>query len=202
MICRLKGKLVKKETNRVIVDTGGFCYEVGISPNVANRLNSQDTEVELIIYHYLNIDNNRAVPVLIGFRDELEKDFFEEFIKVSGIGPKAALRAFDKPIPSIARAIEEGDITFLKTLTGIGAQRAKQIVAQLQGKVGRFVLLKDEPAVKTPIKETVLDEAKEVLRRLQYNNREIEEMLKKAVVSKEPVDNVEDLLNEIYRQRK
>ncbi|UCD14964.1 MAG: hypothetical protein JSV34_04375 [Candidatus Omnitrophota bacterium] len=202
MIYRIKGKPVKKENNRVIIDMGGLFYEVGISASVYDRLNQQGQDVELIIYHYFNIDNNRAVPVLIGFIDELEKEFFEKFIKVSGIGPKAALRAFDKPISSIAQAIEEGDIAFLKTLAGIGTQRAKQIVAQLQGKVGRFALLKEEASEKREPGEAFITETKEVLRRLQYNSKEIEEMIKKAVVAKPQVENVEDLLNEIYRQRK
>ncbi|MBU1121244.1 MAG: hypothetical protein KKF54_00895 [Candidatus Omnitrophica bacterium] len=202
MIYRIKGKLIKKEKNRVILEVSGLFYEIGISSSVYNRLNQDNPYLELVIYHYLNIENNRAIPVLIGFIDDLEKEFFEKFIKVSGIGPKAALRAFDKPISHIAQAIEEGDISFLKTLAGIGTQRAKQIVAQLQGKVGRFVLLKEETSQRPiSIKEEVLVEAKEVLRRLQYSNKEIEDMIKKAIGANPGVEKVEDLLNEIYRQR-
>ncbi|MCP4653196.1 MAG: hypothetical protein GY858_07425, partial [Candidatus Omnitrophica bacterium] len=160
-----------------------------------------DDCVELITYHYLSLDKSRAIPVMIGFCDELERDFFEKFISVSGIGPKAALRAFDKPIPLIAKAIESGDLTFLKTLAGIGAQKAKQIVAHLQGKVGRFALIKDEPAI-TPQRNEIVEEAKQVLKRLQYNPKEAEDMVKRAYEAKPDIDNISDFLNEIYRQRK
>lgn len=201
MISRIKGNLVKREDNRIVIDVGGICYEINIPLTVAGRLQESNGCVELVIYHYFNLDKHRGVPVLIGFIDELEREFFEKFIGISGIGPKVALKALDKPIPLIARAIEDGDIDFLKTLEGIGLQKAKQIVATLQGKVGRFALIKAEAHKKDSVKKEIVDEAKEILRRLQYSAREIEEMLKKASQAKPNIDNIEDFLNEIYRQR-
>ncbi len=203
MIYQIKGMLVKKEENRVIIDSGGLLYEVHIPKTVYRNLNhSKGQTVELVIYHYLNIDKNKGVPVLIGFTEELQRDFFEKFISVSGVGPKAAIRAFDKPIAIIAKAIEEGDVEFLKTLAGIGKQRAKQIVAHLQGKVGRFALIKDAKNTYEPKKDELMQEAKEVLRRLQYNAKESEKMIKKALDARPGLDSVEELLNEIYRQRR
>ncbi|MDP2924574.1 MAG: Holliday junction branch migration protein RuvA [Candidatus Omnitrophota bacterium] len=203
MISRIKGHLLKKEENRVLVDVGGIAYEINIPCTVSSCLNENtDGLVELVIYHYLNMDKHRAIPVMIGFIDELEKEFFEKFIGISGIGPKVALKAFDKPIPLIAKAIEDGDISFLRTLEGIGMQKAKQIIASLQGKVGRFALIKSEQAKKESVKKEVIDEAKGILKRLQYSAREIEEMIKNASEVKPQIENVEELLNEIYRQRK
>jgi Holliday junction DNA helicase RuvA len=203
MISKIRGNLVKKEENKAVVDIGGICYEVNIPVTVSSRLNKNaEGVVELVIYHYFNIDKNRGIPVMIGFVDDLEKEFFEKFISISGIGPKVALKAFDKPIALIARAIEDGDLAFLKTLDGIGIQKAKQIIASLQGKVGRFALLKSEKETKVPVKKEIMEEACGILKRLQYNSKEIEEMLKKALEAKPDVDNVEDFLNEIYRQRK
>ncbi|UCG35316.1 MAG: hypothetical protein JSW17_00520 [Candidatus Omnitrophota bacterium] len=203
MISRIKGNLIKKDDNRVLVDVGGIFYEVNIPRTVAGRIcEDEGSPLELIIYHYLHMDKSKGVPVLIGFIDELEKDFFERFISVSGIGPKAALRAFDKPVSSIAQAIEEGNINFLKTLAGIGQQKAKHIVAALQGKVGRFALLKGEECNYEPAKKEITQEAKQILKRLQYSAKEIEEMITKALKTKPEAESTEDLLNEIYRQRK
>jgi Holliday junction DNA helicase RuvA len=203
MISKIRGNLIKKEENRAVVDIGGICYEVNIPVTVSSRLNkNSEGLVELVIYHYFNMDKNRGIPVMIGFIDDLEKEFFEKFISISGIGPKVALKAFDKPIALIARAIEDGDLAFLKTLDGIGIQKAKQIIASLQGKVGRFALLKSEKETKIPVKNEIIDEACGILKRLQYNTKEIEEMIKKALDAKPDVGNVEDFLNEIYRQRK
>ena len=203
MICQIKGKLIKKEESRVIIEVGGIFYEINIPRTVFLRLDiNPEDMVEMIIYNYLSIDKNKGVFVMVGFMEELEKDFFEKFISVSGVGPKAALRAFDKPVSTIASAIEEGDVDFLKTLAGVGKQRAKQIVAHLQGKVGRFALIKEGELEREPVRKEIVGEAKEILKRLQYNNKESESMIKKAIEAKPQIDGVEDLLNEIYRQRK
>lgn len=80
-------------------------------------------------------------------------------------------------------------------------QKAKQIIASLQGKVGRFVLIKAEEQKLEKAKKEIIDEAREILKRLQYSAKEIDEMLKKASQAVSDIDNVEDFLNEIYRQR-
>jgi len=203
MICKIRGKLIKKSDEKVILEVKGIFYEISVPKTVSSRLKENaDGEAELIIYHYLAIDKNKGTPFLIGFVEELEKDFFEKFISVSGVGPRAALHAFDKPASRIAQAIEEADIDFLKTLAGIGNQRAKQIVAHLQGKVGRFALIKTKELNIEPIKKEIIEEAKKVLKRLQYSRREIDDMLNTALKANSQPERIEDLLNEIYRQRK
>lgn len=202
MIYQIKGKLVKKEENRVIVDVAGIFYEVSVPGTVSQHLSGDKQEISLVIYHYFKLDKNRGTPVMVGFLEELERNFFEKFISVSGVGPKAALRAFDKPVAKIAQAIEEGNTDFLKSLAGIGKQRAREIIAHLQGKVGRFALIKESPQ---PIRHTdkeVVTEAKKILKRLQYNNSEADSMIKRVLEKKPEIATSEELLNEIYRQRK
>lgn len=203
MIARIKGKITEKEEHRIVLGVGGIYYEIYIPLTVYTYLKEINTEeAELIIYHYFSIEKNRGIPIMIGFMEKMEKDFFEKFISVSGIGPKVALKAFDKPVALIARAIEEGDLKFLNTLAGIGMQKAKQIVAHLQGKVGRFALIKGEEFGRETVKKEVVEEAKEILKRLQYSPKEIDDMIKKVMTVKPAVNSVEDLLNEIYRQQK
>jgi Holliday junction DNA helicase RuvA len=202
MIYQIKGRLAKKEENRVIIDVAGIFYEIDVPRTVSQRLANTTDEVELVIYHYFNLDKSRGVPVMVGFIEELERDFFEKFISVSGVGPKAALRAFDKPVARIAQAIEEGDNVFLQGLAGIGRQRAKQIIAHLQGKVGRFALIKEGYGSEKPAGREIVYEAKEILKRLQYKSSEAERMIKQALELKPEIDTSEELLNEIYRQRK
>jgi len=202
MIYQIKGRLAKKEENRVVVDVAGIFYEIGVPRTVSQRLGKDSEEVELVIYHYFNLDKNRGTPVMVGFIEELERNFFEKFISVSGVGPKAALKAFDKPVARIAQAIEEGDDSFLQGLAGIGKQRAKQIIAHLQGKVGRFALIKEGQPLEKPLGKEVVAEAKEILKRLQYKSSEADSMIKRALEQKPQIDSSEELLNEIYRQRK
>lgn len=201
MIYQIKGRLVKKEENRVVVDVAGIFYEISIPGTVSQRLGKDNDEVTLVIYHYFKLDKNRGTPVMVGFIEELERNFFEKFITVSGVGPKAALRAFDKPVARIAQAIEEEDDGFLQGLAGIGKQRAKQIIAHLQGKVGRFALIKEGQGPREEFGKEVVAEAKKILKRLQYKNSEADSMIKRALEQKPHIDSSEELLNEIYRQR-
>ena len=147
MIVRISGTLFEKKDHSLVVDIDGLFYEVFVPVSVLARLEETkdpDGKIHLITYHYIQIGPASGIPVLIGFISEIEREFFLEFIKVSGIGPKAAVKALDKPISEITRAIEDGDVAYLKTLPGIGAQRAKEIIAKLQGKVGKFGLIQDK----------------------------------------------------------
>ena len=145
------------------------------------------------------------MPVLVGFLNEVERDFFLEFIKVSGIGPRAAVKALNKAIGEIAQAIDRGDTKYLKTLPGIGEQKAKEIVAKLQGKMGKFTLMRDRVAAvqgtSTALRD-IEEEALHILLQLQYKKTEAEEMIKKAFERSAKLATSEELLNEIYKQRK
>ncbi len=207
MISRIKGKLFKKEDSALIIETNGIYYEVIVPDSVLRRIDDQvddKGDVSLITYHYIQNDPSRGMPVLVGFLNVIEKDFFQHFIKVSGIGPRAAVRALDKPISDIVSAIDSGDLSFLKTLPGIGMQRAKEIVAKLQGKVGKFGLIQDRPLGGASAKKEVADfqdEVLSVLLQLQYKKQEALNMIEKALNRSGDISSAEELLNEIYKQR-
>jgi len=207
MIAEITGKLIRKQTHSVLLELGGIYYDIMIPGSVLSRIDDQKDaqgNVHLITYHYIHNDPSRAVPMLVGFLNEIEKDFFLEFIKVSGIGPRAAVKALSQPISEIVRAIDRGDTTFLKTLPGIGLQRAKEIVAKLQGKVAKFGLIQDHPTVgestvKAP--EDFQEEVLAVLLQLQYKRQEALQMIETALKRSTGIKTAEDLLNEIYKQR-
>ncbi len=205
MIVRLKGRLVEKSESSLTIDVHGLHYEVIVPASVLERVdNSVDAQgnVELMTYHYYQMDPARGFPVLVGFINAIEKDFFEQFITVSGIGPRAAVRAINKPISEIASAIDAGDLEFLRTLPGIGAQRAKEIVAKLQGKVGRFGLIQDKGFLKPKSQSPQWqDEALTVLLQLQYKKQEAVDMIQKALERSKDIHTAEELLNEIYKQK-
>jgi Holliday junction DNA helicase RuvA len=162
-----------------------------------------DGNVELVTYHYLHVEPSRSKPVLIGFLNEIEKEFFEQFITVSGVGPKAAVRALSQPISLIAEAIDTANFSLLKTLPGIGGQRAKEIVAKLQGKVGKFCLIQDkvEKRQKPQVKEDIQQEAMAVLLQLQYKKGEAKEMIERAIKNNPQAQTAEEILNQVYRQK-
>ena len=206
MIARLHGTLVEKREHALIVDVGGVHYEVLVPLSILSQVDEKlgpNGDVTLITYHYLQLTQSSASPMLIGFFNEVERDFFLDFISVSGIGPRAAVKALNKPISEIAQAIHAGDAAYLKTLPGIGLQRAKEIVAKLQNKVGRFALIQDRSVV---AKSKVLtqgfeQEALDVLLQLQYKANEAGAMIQKALERSKNIQTAEELLNEIYKQR-
>ncbi|MCX7661979.1 MAG: Holliday junction branch migration protein RuvA [Candidatus Omnitrophica bacterium] len=204
MIARITGKIIDKGTDYLILDAGSVAYEVLVPQTVMQRLDKfiLDGKISLVTYHYLQSEPAKNIPVLIGFLNEIEKEFFEMFITVSGIGPRAAIKALSKPISEIARAIYEADLDFLKTLPGIGQQRAKEIVAKLQNKVAKFGLIQDKIASSLQSqKKDIEEEALAVLIQLQYKKTEAQEMIKKALQRNPHIKTTEELLNEVYRQR-
>jgi Holliday junction DNA helicase RuvA len=205
MISRISGNIVGKREGSLLIETGGICYEVMIPLAVMKALENDknlEDKAELITYHYHQTEPSRSVPVLIGFQNEVEKEFFEKFISVSGVGPKAACKALAEPFSTIADAIDSGDASFLKKLPGIGDQKARLIVAKLQGKVGKYGLIRDEHVAKTEEHEDIKTEAIEILLQLQYRRSEAEKMIQKAIERSPEVKTSEELLNEVYRERK
>lgn len=206
MITRISGKIIEKGNNYLGIDIGGLCYEVLVPSTVMQRLEENipaDGVISLITYHYLQVEPSRSTPVLIGFLNDVEKEFFEIFITVSGIGPRAALKALNKPISAIAKAIDEADVEFLRSLPGIGPQRAREIIAKLQNKVGKFGLIQDGELRQQEAKtKDIEEEALAVLTQLEYKKPEALTMIKKALERNADIQTTEELLNEVYKQKK
>jgi Holliday junction DNA helicase RuvA len=207
MISHIRGKIAKRKNSSIIIDVdGGVSYEVLIPGCVMKALDKNvnaDGMIKLITYHYHHTDPARSIPILIGFLNEIEKEFFERFITVSGIGPKAAVRALNASIPQIVKAIADGDLSTLKSLPGIGEQRAKEIVAKLQNKVGKFGLIQEYSAeISIEKAPDFMEEAMDVLLQLQYKKPEAKDMIQKALERSPGIKTAEDLLNEVYKQKK
>lgn len=206
MISHIKGVIKKKKDTGIVIDVNGISYEVLMPPIVLKSVDKarlEDGSISLVTFHYYQMEPSRAVPVLVGFLNEIEKEFFELFITVSGVGPKAACRALSQSFSVIADAIDRGDIALLKTLPGIGEQRAREIVAKLQGKVGKFGLIQDKGSDDRPaVKEDIKEEALSVLLQLQYKKSEARDMIDKAVQRNPKAATCEDILNEVYKGAK
>ena len=207
MITAIKGKILHQGEMAITLETNGISYEILTPISVLQRIKENedsDGNIRLITYHYYQMTPSSGVPVLVGFFNDVERDFFLEFIKVSGIGPRAAVKALNKSIGEIAQAIDRGDTKYLKSLPGIGEQKAKEIVAKLQRKMGRFILMQDRVVLQAPARQAgdVEEEALHILLQLQYKKAEAEEMIKKAFERSPKLGTSEELLNEIYKQKK
>lgn len=204
MFSRIEGIVREKTANSVLVEAGGLCYDILVPRCVADKLSGIDSgdPIKLEIFSYLQIDGNRGSNQFVGFTNAIEREFFEALLTVASIGPKTAARAFSLPMAQIARYIDDGDQAALRRLPGIGGQKAKDIIAKLQGKVARFGLIQGErearPSEVTP---DFVAEAIDVLLQLQYRRAEADRMAKEALSNNGSITTAEELLTEIYRRQ-
>lgn len=202
MFSRIRGMLLERSGDAIVLDVQGLAYEILLPPCVAERIVAGSGQVvSLEVYAVLNIDGNTGHYSFYGFSNAVEREFFEALITVASIGPRSAARAFSQPMSRIAGAIDRGDHAFLKSLPGIGQQKARDIVAKLQGKVAKFLLIQDGQTREPARIPDFADEALAVLLQLEYRRSEAEEMIRSTLESASHIKDAEALLGEIYRQK-
>jgi len=203
MFSRISGSVLERTGELARLEAGGLVYDVVLPPSVVTKV-PESGVVTLEIYPHFALDGNAGRFTFFGFSNAIEREFFEALLSVASIGPKSAARAFSVPMARIARAIDEGDHAFLKTLPGIGQQKARDIVAKLQGKVARFLLIQDAPQRALPEQAPMPEFASEalaVLLQLAYKRTEAEAMIAETLERAPDVTDAETLLAEIYRHR-
>jgi holliday junction DNA helicase RuvA len=203
MIALLRGRVVRRTEDMMVIDCGGVGYEVHLPAFLRDLLRADprrlDETVELhISYH---VSANQPRPLLVGFLREVEQEFFERFITVDGVGPTKAMKALAHPIERVADAVERKDIAFLQKLPGIGSRTAEKIVAALHGKMGKYALLRTEtPAEPVAAAADFQEEVIEVLtRQLGYRAGEARRMVAEALRRNAATTSAEALLQEVYR---
>ena len=212
MIATLSGRLRRKYDDRIVLEVGGVGYEVFLPPIVMRAIDGTPAEdgekapeLALVVYYHATRDQPR--PVLIGFTSDLDKEFFEKLITVKDIGPMVAARALAAPVAELADAIARQDEKYLRALPGIGPQKAKNIVAQLQAKVGKFALAREPvkaespaPAPATPDADALREMVWEVLtRQLGHRPSEASQLITDALRRRPSIASPEELFDEIYR---
>lgn len=203
MIALLRGRVMRRTEDMLVLECGGVGYEVHLPAFLRDLLRADprrlDDTVELhISYH---VTANQPRPLLVGFLREVEQEFFERFITVDGVGPTKAMKALAHPIERVADAVERKDIAFLQKLPGIGSRTAEKIVAALHGKMGKYALLRTEPPAESDqAPADFQEEVIEVLtRQLGYRAGEARRMVGEALRRNAALASAETLLQEVYR---
>jgi Holliday junction DNA helicase RuvA len=132
MIAHLRGKLLAKHPNQVVIETGGVGYEVTISIPTFSELPAVGSEAALHIYTHVRED----VIALYGFFRPAEKQLFEKLMTVSGIGAKLAITILSgMAADEMAAAIRGNDVARLTKIPGIGKKTAERMVLELRDKL-------------------------------------------------------------------
>jgi Holliday junction DNA helicase RuvA len=212
VIASVRGWLRRKFEDRVVVEAAGVGYEVFIPPVVQRALSDAKAgdgeaadQVTLLVHYHAT--QNQPRPVLIGFTSDLDKEFFEKLITVKDVGPLVAARALAAPVGEIAAAIARQDEGYLRRLPGVGPQKAKNIVAQLHGKVAKFALAQPEalerpvpvrpaPADDDGVRNMVFDV---LVKQLGHRPTEAAQLISAALARRPGMATPEELFDEIYR---
>ena len=132
MIAKLKGALLEKLADRVVVDVGGVGYEVFIPFSTYYELGDLGETVSLHVYTHVKED----ALSLYGFLTQREKQLFTRLIQISGIGPKLGVTILSGfPVEELVEAVVEGDLVKLNAIPGVGKKTAERIVLEMKDKI-------------------------------------------------------------------
>lgn len=130
MIERLRGRVVERTEDSVVLDARGVGFRVRISAAAANRLRPREDETTLVIRLLPHRDE---ALVLHGFASTEEAGVFDRLRGVSGVGPGVAMKLLSLTVPRIRQAIEDKDIGPLVAAPGVGKKLARRIITDLAG---------------------------------------------------------------------
>jgi len=207
MITKITGKLISLGIDQLTLDVDNWQYQVLIPEFTRRKLqNRVGQQVVLHTIHYLegNPTQGKLTPRLVGFISEVEREFFEMFCSVDGVGVRKALRAMMRPVADVAETIEQQDASGLAELPGIGPATADRIIAKLRRKMPKFALLvsRDVQPGDGGTARDLLGETFQVLRELGHSEADARRLLDAATTGKRKFKDVESLLRAVYEQNK
>ena len=134
MIAHLRGSILEKHPNRIVIDVNGVGYDVFVPLSTFYGLGEPGAAIALRIHTHVRED----AFLLYGFATSLEQELFERLISVSGIGAKVALAVLSGIEPQeLIRAIERGDLARLTAIPGVGKKTSERIVLELKDRLPR-----------------------------------------------------------------
>jgi Holliday junction DNA helicase RuvA len=187
MIGLLRGRLLEKRPNQVILDVGGVGYLVAVPLSTFAALADIHTEVTLLIHTHVRED----ALALYGFLSAREKHLFELLLGASGVGPSLALKILSgMNVEALVPAIRSGDLARLTKIPGVGRKTAERMVVELKDKLESVTIEAEKPAASPAGVEA---DVKSALLNLGYDERTADAALAKAK-REDGASNFESLL--------
>ena len=174
MIGSLRGKLIEKRPNQLLVDVNGVGYQVQIPLSTFAGLGALHAEASLLIHTHVREDQ----ITLYGFVTAREKQCFELLISASGVGPSLALKILSgMSIEELVPAIRKSDLAQLVKIPGVGRKTAERIVVELRDKL----VVIDVPEAGRPSTRSQLeDDVASALMNLGYDEKSVERAVEKS----------------------
>ena len=182
MIAYLKGKLLEKEANTVIVETNGVGYEVMIPLSTFYELGEVGEDIELRIFTHVREDALQ----LFGFKTERERQLYLKLISVQGIGAKSGISMLSgMSADEIIVAVRTDNLVRLTSIPGVGKKTAERLVIELRDKLNDLSTSSTQPTTLASganvSVDAVYDDALSALLNLGYQRNAAEKALKQAV---------------------
>jgi len=196
MIAQLRGRLLEKHPNRVILDVHGVGYDVHVPLSTFYEMAEPGGDIALRIHTHVRED----ALVLFGFATLLELQIFERLISVSGIGPKLALSVLSGiETNELVAAIRQANVARLTGIPGIGKKTAERIGLELKDKMATLLPTEREPSPDALASETLRTDVLSALMNLGYH-RPLAERAVDAALKKVPTGPFEHTLKYALRE--
>lgn len=162
MFIFIKGEIIKKNANSLIVQNQNLGYQIFVPINILQNHNSNQ-EIELWLHHHVKED----AETLYGFSDYTSLELFEKFLSINGIGPKVGMAIISQyPSGKLKEAIANDDVAAFAAIPGIGKKTAMRIIIELKNK-----LPEDE------MPDNISNDVVEALKNLGYEHKDIKDLL-------------------------
>lgn len=192
MIAYLKGKILERNENLIILEVNNVGYEINISLNTYLSLSNKN---ECELYTYLQVKEDGIS--LFGFSTKGEKELFTNLITVNGVGPKMAITILSgASIADIITSIVSEDSKMLSKFKGVGKKTAERIILELKEKLGETMKLEGNDLVSVDLKNDVVNDCIMALVALGLTKSEAVKRIKENM---ESTDTVETLIEKILK---
>jgi len=180
MIAFLRGRVLSKQPNRVVVDVEGIGYDVFVPLSTFYDVGDEGAEVALRTYLHVREDALQ----LYGFLTELERQVFERLIGISGIGPKLAIAVLSgMDTRDLVAAVQRGDVARLTGIPGIGKKTAERIVLELRDRLTQLVAPASGAAPIVSAADRFRADLLSALQNLGYHRQQADKAIDAAVTS-------------------
>lgn len=217
MITHVRGILRSVGEEELILAVEPMELEVLIPEHTRRQLQQKVGEpvaLHTVFYIEGGQMGSRMTPRLVGFLSAIDREFFEIFCSVDGVGVRKALRAMTRPVRELARSIQDQDVKMLATFPGIGEATAERIVAKLRRKVGKFTLIvgaatgaeAPSPAETNGQVENaepdVIRDTFAALLSVGHSETQARQAIDQALMGKKKFKSVADMIDAIYQQNR
>ena len=180
MIAFLRGTILDKQPNLIIVDVQGVGYEVHVPLSTYYELGDDGVEVALKIYTHVRDDALQ----LYGFLTSLEQQLFERLIGISGIGPKLAVAILSGIEPrDLVTAVQRADVARLTGVPGIGRKTAERIVLELKDRLTHLAVPDVDRVATVAAGDRLRDDLLSALQNLGYHRPLAEKAVESALAA-------------------